>query len=110
MLATSALRQRIEWFTPERKVWIVVVITTAASFYGLGNGHTTQDAVAHISDQLGQQKTATVTAEKAAGCEHFRARVATAVANQVINSVNAQDAQPPSTDAIPQDNCPHPKK
>lgn len=59
----------------ERKGWIAAVIAAAVLGFAGGNGHTTQGAVAHISDQLGQEK-------KAADCEHHRANATVQLALQ----------------------------
>ncbi len=100
------------WFNFERRNWVAAIFVSALLGYSAGNGHTTQSAIISVSEQLGQQKKVTVTALKAAGCEHHRAAVATDIAKQAITSANAVGAEAPSQDAIPQDNCPKvaPKK
>ncbi len=61
---------------------------------------------------------ATLTASKAvkavpvlqaqAGCEHYRAKVATTVAKQAMVSAYDLTAPVPSSKALPADHCPHP--
>lgn len=83
--------------------WIGVCAVAFCAGLALGNGHTTQGAVAHISDQLGQAKAA-------AGCENHRASRATAVAGKAILAANLDSMVVPKFRDLPVDNCPHPEK
>lgn len=95
------------WLTFERKNWLATVAFALAAGFGLGNGHTTQGAISHVSDQLGQttanlQKVEKVipAIEAQAGCENNRANKTINLALQPIVVDKSQ---------IPVDNCPHPK-
>ncbi len=68
------------WFTHERRMWIAGVLGSALVGFAGGNGHTTQNAISHVSAQLGDQKKAAAVAAHVAGCEHQRADIATTVA------------------------------
>lgn len=96
MLALS-LQQTISWFTKERREWLVAVCFAFAAGYGTANGHTTQGAIAHVSDQLGQTKKALVKTQQADGCEYRLVQQTTALAKEPV-------VVDPSR--IPKDNCP----
>lgn len=100
-MLVPTLQRKINWLTLERREWLVTVALAGLLGFGLGNGHTTQGAVANISDQLGQQKKATVTASKVAGCEHARANIATGVAVQSQNGDDVNLASIPNCPALP---------
>lgn len=59
MQLQSHLLQRTSWLTRERGNWLAVVALVGTVGFGLGNGHTTGNSIASISDRLGQ-KTAAV--------------------------------------------------
>jgi hypothetical protein len=98
--------QKSSWFTVERRGWVAAVVFAGAVGFGFGNGHTTQGAIQHVSQQLGnekatvkQLKTKDIPALKSlAGCESWRADVATSLAERPV-IVNPSE--------IPGD-CPHP--
>lgn len=96
MLALS-LQRTISWFTTERRMWTVALFAALLAGFGLGNGHTTQGSIAHVSDQLGQTETALVSSEKVAKCEHRIVQQTTALAKEPV-------IVDPSR--IPKDNCP----
>ena len=87
------------WFTYERRNWIGAVLIAAAGGFGVGNGHTTQGAITHISQQLGDAK-------KKATCEHHVAEKAKAVALQGIAAANIAEVPAPDPKSLPVDNCP----
>lgn len=72
---------RENWLTNERKNWLGAVIVALCAGYGVGNGHTTQGAIEHVSEQVGQKdaklkalQTKIIPAlQDQAGCEHSRA-------------------------------------
>jgi hypothetical protein len=80
------------WLTSERKEWIAAVFVAALIGFWIGNGHTTQGAVEHISQEL--------------GCEHSRADKTAKVAKQAIVSAYSDNVPIPDAKAIPKD-CPH---
>ncbi len=92
------------------------IMVAALAGYSLGNGHTTQGAVQHVSEQLGQKQaevhklnTVIIPKLKAANhCEAARGDKAAAVATQAIKSAVLDAVPIPSPSAIPSDNCPHP--
>jgi hypothetical protein len=87
------------WFTFERRNWVALVICAALAGFGLGNGHTTQGAIATVSDQLGQAKAQIPKLAARAGCEKWRADVSANLAKQ-SNMVDPSE--------IPADHCPKP--
>lgn len=52
------------WLTHERRYWIAGVLLSAAVGFGVGNGHTTDEAIAHVSDQYGQKAAKVVVLQK----------------------------------------------
>jgi hypothetical protein len=80
------------WLTSERKEWIAAVFFALLAGFCIGNGHTTQGAVEHISQEL--------------GCEHVRADRSTKVAKQAIVSAYSDSVPIPDARSIPRD-CPH---
>lgn len=85
-------------FTHERRNWVAIVLAAGLCGFGIGNGHTTQGAVAHISDQLGQtSKKLAVTA-----CERGVARQ---VAGQAIAAANTGEVPVPDISAAKDGNC-----
>jgi len=42
-----------QWFTPERRVWILAVTMSGLLGFAMGNGHTTQNAIQNVSDAYG---------------------------------------------------------
>lgn len=81
------------WFTYERRKWIALVMAAVLSGFAWGNGHTTQNAIEHATEQ--------------AGCEHYRADKAIKVAKQGIDAATTFRVNPPDPKALPVDNCPH---
>ena len=57
----------------------VVFIMGLALGFGVGNGHTTQDAIKSVSVQLGTQKQQTTLLKKKLGCEQYRANLISAL-------------------------------
>ncbi len=98
-LEIEPMEPTVSWFPGVK--WAIIFAFGFGLGFSLGNGHTTQDAVAHVADQYGQ-------AVAVAGCEHFRAKAATKVAKQAIHAAIDLTAPIPSSTAIPADNCPHP--
>jgi enamine deaminase RidA (YjgF/YER057c/UK114 family) len=88
------------WFTFERRNWLALICVSALLGYSAGNGHTTHDAISHISDQLG-------SAKQSEGCEHKRAEKAIVVAKQTIRAANTEDAAIADMKALPLKDCPH---
>jgi hypothetical protein len=87
--------QRAGFFmTRERRGWVFALIAVGAACYGWGNGHTTQVAVEHISQEL--------------GCEHVRADKTAKVAKQAIVSAYSDNVPIPDPKLIPKE-CPHQK-
>lgn len=84
------------WLTSERKGWIAGIVLCSMLSAGLMNGHTTQGAISHISDQLGDTKAKLGQTSAVAGCEEWRAKKAAGLALQ------PQIVQPSQ---IPADNC-----
>lgn len=78
--------------------WISGLILAFCAGLAIGNGHTTQGAIVHISDQLGQAK-------KAAKCEKVRGDKAAVVAEKAIVGAIVDTAPIPSPAEIPKD-CP----
>lgn len=87
------------WFTYERRNWCAVIVLAACAGYAGGNGHTTQGAIVHVSQQLGDAKAK-------AACEHKVAQKAKAVAKQGILAATRDDVAAPDPRTIPADNCP----
>lgn len=85
------------WFTPERRTWMAFAIGVGLIGFGIGNGHTTQNSVAHISAQLGDQKKVSAKLADVAGCQTARANIAK---GEVVQSENGNDV---NISAIP--NC-----
>ena len=59
----------------ERAVWLAVVIVSNAIAFGLGNGHTTEHAIKHISQEYGATKAQVQVLKKQVDCEKFRADI-----------------------------------
>jgi hypothetical protein len=84
----------LSWITPTQRAFVAGLFIGACGGLWVANGHVTQEAMQHVSDQYGQTakklkdvQTKVVPALKAqAGCEEWRA-------NQ---------------DQVVPDNCPHP--
>ena len=104
-LSLQSIQQRTSWFTMERREWVAAVFLAAVVGFGIGNGHTTQNSIANISDQLGQKKAAVKTLQAKAGCEKWRASVATTVAKEAIKGAVEASAPIPDTREIPADHC-----
>lgn len=107
---TSAM----EWFTKERRMWLAACGLCALAGGGYMNGHTTQSAVSHISDQLGQKtvalkktQTVVVKLQAANNCEGARANKATQIAKDAIKGALSISDPIPSTSDLPKDNCIH---
>lgn len=75
------------WFTYERRNWLAISVAALAFGYAGGNGHTTQNAVADISERSAQ-KTAVIkklethdipALKSLAGCQTARADAITAL-------------------------------
>lgn len=66
----------LSWFTLERREWLCVVVAVGLIGFSIGNGHTTQDSIAHISTQLGDQKKIVAKVADIAGCQTVRANIA----------------------------------
>lgn len=106
-----------DWVTHERRNWIGAAILCGLFGFSLGNGHTTQGAIQHVSEQLGQKQaevhklnTVVIPQLKAAThCESARGDKAAAVAHQAIQSATIDAVPIPSPNAVPRDNCPHVK-
>lgn len=89
------------WFTNERRLWLAACLACALVGFGIGNGHTTQGAIAQVSDQLGQNKAAlvkvqkqTIPALKAQVVEaHCERDLAVAMTGQPVN-IHCPDAAP----------------
>lgn len=45
--------QSPKWLTHERQIWIASLGFTAVVFFAIGNGHTTENSIHAISDNLG---------------------------------------------------------
>lgn len=92
----------IGWFNFERRNWVALSIACGLLGYSAGNGHTTQNAITNISDQLGQVKSAE-------NCEHKRADKAIGVAKMAIVAASAADpdAAVPDPHVLPLKDCPH---
>lgn len=89
------------WLTPARKSMALAFVAGAIAGYAGGNGHTTQGAIEHVSDQLGQTKNKLVTVEKHDNCVTKKAQIATAVANTAVQSAIRPDVDVPDTAVIP---------
>lgn len=59
----------------ERAVWLAVVIVSNAIAFGLGNGHTTEHAIKHISQEYGATKAQVQVLKKQVDCEKYRADI-----------------------------------
>ena len=104
------------WLTYERRNWLSLVVVAGMAGYAAANGHTTQNRIAAVSEQLGQKQaevhklnTVVIPQLKAAThCEAARGDKAVDVAHQAIRGALVDTAPIPSPSAIPADNCPHP--
>lgn len=102
-MTVMTLPENPDHIVRERRGWIAGVIGAALLGFAAGNGHTTQGAISHVSDQLGQEKAAE-------NCQHKRADKAVKVANQGIVSNYIVTVPIPDPAALPKD-CPAaPKK
>lgn len=72
------------WFTPVRRAFLAGLFLGGLGGFGLGNGHTTQGAIEHISQQI--------------GCEHQ-------IASKAIVLAKRHTIVAPSE--LPKDNCQH---
>ena len=93
------------WVAPVPRAFLAGAFLGACVGLWIGNGHTTHDAVQHISDQYGQAKKQLGAVQKALpgltaaeACEHNRAQITAELALQTMQV---------SPDQIPPD-CPHP--
>lgn len=92
----------LSWFTYERRNWIAIAGLCVMAGYWTGNGHTTQEAIAPVAQQLNQKsaqlhklETNDVPKLKSAlGCEHKAKEVA----------LNAVSGDPSAIQALP--DCP----
>jgi hypothetical protein len=103
------------WMTRERRNWLALVVLSLAVGFAFGNGHTTQNAVQDISQQLGKKgkeldkaKVEAVLAKDNAYCQRKRAEQAQVLTVQAVVSVKTKTVPLPSIDDIPE--CPEPKR
>jgi hypothetical protein len=95
------------WFTVERIRWAGGIVAAFLVGFSFGNGHTTQDAIQHVSMQLGDQKKVTAKVVAVAKCEHKRAETAVNVAAQAVAAAETPSVSIPSVEEVP--DCPHVK-
>lgn len=96
------------WFTPQRRGLAIAFFLGACAGFGVGNGHTTQGAIEHVSAQLGDAKGAVAVLQRHDNCVALQAKVATAVANQAVVSAVVRATPIPDPSVIP--DCPPPPK
>ncbi len=97
----------LSWLTFERRSWLALAVVTGLAGFGIGNGHTTQDAIQDVSQKLGQKSVQVQKLQTFANCEHRRAIVTKRLATQAIISADSATVPTPDVSAIPPD-CPHP--
>lgn len=102
------------WFTNERRIWLASCAACAMIGGGYMNGHTTENAVAHISSQLGEKTVALKKTQVAVAklktanhCEDVRATKATEIAKDAIKGALSVSDPIPSPSDLPKDNCTH---
>lgn len=104
-LSLQSFQQKTSWLTTERKNWAAAVLMACAVGYGLGNGHTTQNAISHVSMQLGDKKavikkleTVDIPKIKAvAGCQAVKADVTSQVDQGAAERSDIPICPPPSS-------------
>ena len=98
----------MDWFTHERRNWIGAMVASGLIGFAVANGHTTQNSIQAVSQQLGQKqaelhKLQTIDIPKLKAqskCEHARANI---IGNEAVDG----DVQTPKD--LPSDDCPHAK-
>ncbi len=101
-------REVSNWAQFTKREWFrggLIALVAGVGGFALGNGHTTQGAISHVSEQLGQAKVVVDKTKKLVTCEHKRADVAGAVANQAVASNFIANVPVPDPAVIPGD-CP----